>query len=50
MTQHDAVHVLPRALEAGADACVDKNCLSTDLLATIEGLVGNSDVHGTNDG
>jgi DNA-binding NarL/FixJ family response regulator len=40
MSQHDPLHLMPRALEAGADACVDKNSLSTDLLPTIEGLLG----------
>ena len=38
MSQHDPTHLLPRALEAGAHACVDKNSLSTDLLPTIERL------------
>jgi DNA-binding NarL/FixJ family response regulator len=42
MSQHDPILVLPRALEAGAHACVDKDRLSTDLLPTIECLVKNS--------
>ena len=42
MSQHDPVHLLPRALESGANACVDKDRLSTDLLPTIESLVGTS--------
>jgi DNA-binding NarL/FixJ family response regulator len=42
MSQHDPILVLPRALEAGAHACVDKDSLSTDLLPTIERLVKNS--------
>jgi two-component system response regulator NreC len=36
MSQHDPALLLPRALEAGADACVDKDSLSTDLLPIIE--------------
>ena len=35
LSQHDAVLLLPRALEAGADACVDKSRLDLDLLPTI---------------
>ena len=38
MSQHDPIQVLPRVLEAGAHACVDKNSLNTDLLPTIETL------------
>jgi DNA-binding NarL/FixJ family response regulator len=38
MSQHDPIHLLPRAIEAGAHACVDKSRLSTDLLSTIEDL------------
>jgi DNA-binding NarL/FixJ family response regulator len=45
MSQHDLTQLLPRALEAGADACVDKDSLSTDLTVTIKSLVGNSDAH-----
>jgi two-component system response regulator NreC len=45
MSQHDLTQLLPRALEAGADACVDKDSLSTDLLLTIQRLVGSSDAH-----
>ena len=46
MSQHDQTQLLPRALEAGADACVDKDSLSTDLLPTIERIVGNLDARG----
>ena len=46
MSQHDQAQVLPRALEAGADACVEKHALSTELLPTIERLGGDSDVRG----
>jgi DNA-binding NarL/FixJ family response regulator len=42
MSQHDPVQVLPRAIEAGAHACVDKSRLDTDLLATIESVEGSS--------
>jgi DNA-binding NarL/FixJ family response regulator len=35
MSQYDAALLLPRALEAGALACVDKSRLSVDLLPTI---------------
>jgi two-component system, NarL family, response regulator NreC len=38
MSQHDPIQVLPRVLEAGAHACVDKNSLATELLPTIETL------------
>lgn len=40
MSQHDPVRLLPRALEAGAHSCVDKSCLNTDLLASIERVAG----------
>ena len=36
MSQHDPVVLLPRALEMGAHACVDKGRLVTDLVPTIE--------------
>ena len=45
MSQHDLTQLLPRALEASADACLDKDNLCTDLLLTIEGLIGHSDAH-----
>jgi len=35
MSQHDPKLLLPRAIEAGAQACVDKSRLDSDLLATI---------------
>lgn len=40
MSQHETSQLLPHAVEAGADACVDKNRLSTDLVATIKQLTG----------
>ena len=42
LSQHDKEQLLPRALEAGADACIDKNSLSTELLTTIHRLVSNA--------
>lgn len=39
MSQHDPVILLPRAIEAGAHACVDKSHLSTELLPTIANLM-----------
>jgi two-component system, NarL family, response regulator NreC len=46
MSQHDPIQVLPRVLEAGAHACLDKDSLDTDLLPTIESLVKNSNARG----
>ena len=39
MSQHDPVLLLPRAIEAGAHACVDKSHLSTELLPTIASMM-----------
>jgi DNA-binding NarL/FixJ family response regulator len=36
MSQHDPAVLLPRAMEAGAHACIDKSRLATDLLPTIK--------------
>ena len=36
MSQHDPVHLLPRALEAGADGCVEKARMACDLVAFIK--------------
>lgn len=38
MSQHDPAQLLPRALEVGARACVDKGRLATDLLVAISKL------------
>ena len=38
MSQHDAASLLPTAIQAGADGCVDKSRLATDLLSSIEGI------------
>ena len=42
LSQHDNAQLLPRALEAGVDACVDKITLSTELLTTIHRVRGNT--------
>jgi DNA-binding NarL/FixJ family response regulator len=46
MSQHDKTTLLPRALESGADACIDKDALSAELLITIQGLTENADAPG----
>jgi len=38
ISQHDPIQLLPRAIEAGAHACVDKSRLDPDLVATMESL------------
>jgi DNA-binding NarL/FixJ family response regulator len=38
ISQHDANHLLPRSLEAGADGCIDKARIATDLLPTLKNL------------
>lgn len=38
MSQGDAVLILPSALEAGADGCVDKARIASDLMGAIETL------------
>lgn len=38
MSQHDPEHLRPRALAAGAHACVDKARLASDLFPTIRDL------------
>jgi DNA-binding NarL/FixJ family response regulator len=43
MSQHDPILLLPRAVEAGAHACVDKGSLGTALLATIKSINGTSE-------
>jgi two-component system response regulator NreC len=43
ISQHDPIRLLPRALEAGAHACVDKSRLGTDLLPTIKSIEGISE-------
>jgi len=36
LSQHDPIQLLPRAIAAGADGCVDKSRLDEDLLLTIK--------------
>jgi len=38
MSQHDPIQMLPRVIAVGANACVDKSRLSTDLLTSIKRL------------
>jgi len=38
ISQHDPFVMLPRVIEAGCDACLDKSRLATDLVATIKNL------------
>jgi two-component system, NarL family, response regulator NreC len=38
LSQHDPAQVLPGALAAGADGCVDKSRLSADLAKAIENI------------
>ena len=38
ISQHDPLVMLPQAIEAGCDACLDKSRLATDLVATIKNL------------
>jgi DNA-binding NarL/FixJ family response regulator len=38
MSQYDPGHLQPRALAAGADACIDKAQLGSELVATIRRL------------
>ena len=39
ISQHDAHHLLPRSLEAGANGCVDKARIVTDLLPTLKRIL-----------
>jgi DNA-binding NarL/FixJ family response regulator len=40
MSQHDPIQLLPRVLAAGADGCVDKGSLGTDLVESIKRIEG----------
>jgi DNA-binding NarL/FixJ family response regulator len=42
LSQHDPAHLLPRALDAGANGCLDKSRVSTDLLPAIKSIVFTS--------
>jgi two-component system response regulator NreC len=39
MSQHDPKMLAPRALQAGAQGCLDKSKLSVELIPTIEGIL-----------
>jgi DNA-binding NarL/FixJ family response regulator len=39
MSQHDPAYLRARVIEAGADACLDKGLLASQLLATIKNLM-----------
>jgi DNA-binding NarL/FixJ family response regulator len=45
ISQHDPIQLLPRVIEAGGDACVDKGRLGTDLLASIKSIELASEAH-----
>jgi DNA-binding NarL/FixJ family response regulator len=38
LSQHDPVALLPQALEAGADGCVDKSRVGSDLVMAIKSV------------
>jgi DNA-binding NarL/FixJ family response regulator len=40
ISQHDPARLLPRALEVGANACVDKGRVATDIGNAIRGVMG----------
>jgi len=46
MSQHDPSSLLPSAIQAGANGCVDKSRLATDLLSSIESVVGSAQARG----
>jgi DNA-binding NarL/FixJ family response regulator len=45
ISQHDPIQLLPRIIEAGAHACVEKGRLSMDLLATIKSMVATPEAN-----
>ena len=47
MSQYDPIPLLPGAIQAGANGCVDKSRLGTDLLSCIEGISGISEALAT---
>ncbi|MGB7599870.1 MAG: response regulator transcription factor [Candidatus Sulfotelmatobacter sp.] len=49
LSQHDAASLLPSAIQAGANGCVDKSRLGTDLLSSIEAVAGTAQVRGIAD-
>ena len=46
MSQYDPLPLLPGAIQAGANGCVDKSRLGTDLLSSIERISGISETVG----
>ena len=36
LSQEDAIQILPTALQSGANGCVDKSRMSTDLISTLK--------------
>jgi two-component system response regulator NreC len=43
MSQYDPAQLLPRAIQAGADGCVDKSLLATELLPRIDLVIGSAE-------
>ncbi len=46
MSQNDPIHLLPSAMKAGAQGCVDKSRLSADLVPAIENIEKGSRLRG----
>jgi DNA-binding NarL/FixJ family response regulator len=46
MSQHDPIQLLPRAVRAGANGCVDKSLLATELLPGIDLIIGMAEGKG----
>jgi DNA-binding NarL/FixJ family response regulator len=42
ISEHDPNLLVSRAIQAGADACVDKAWISRDLVPTIKGVTGSA--------
>jgi two-component system, NarL family, response regulator NreC len=42
MSQNDAVSLLPGAIQAGANGCIDKSRLGAELLSSIESITSSS--------
>ncbi len=41
MSEHDPNHLVSHAIQAGADACVDKARIASDLVTTIRGVTAS---------
>ncbi|MFZ0295943.1 MAG: response regulator transcription factor [Candidatus Sulfotelmatobacter sp.] len=50
LSQHDPTSLLPTAIQAGANGCVDKSRLGTDLLSSIEAIAGTAQAGGIGNG